>query len=153
MKLQMQSPKLDEAVAAREASMYKKPRERPAAEAGQDNLTTIQKLAWNAHDKIFGMAADIGAQKPKNAVPATEEAFFSKAQQREALADIDKIKQGSSKNARDADRARMMADIKAKAKKGAKKAPSFEIMDVTETEREKGEKIAAYQARKAEEQR
>ena len=36
-------------------------------------------MAWNAHDKIFGMAADIGEQKQKNPIPATEEAFFSKA--------------------------------------------------------------------------
>ena len=43
----------------------------------------------------------------------------------------------------------MMAEIKAKAKKGGgKKAPSFEVLDVTENERERGEKVAAYQAKK-----
>ena len=39
----------------------------------------------------------------------------------------------------------MREEIKAKAKKGNfKNKPSFEIMDVTEAEREKGEKVAAY---------
>ena len=39
----------------------------------------------------------------------------------------------------------MMAEIKAKAKKANyKNKPSFEILDVTEAEREKGEKVAAY---------
>lgn len=46
-------------MAAREAgSMYKRARDKPEGE--EDNMTTIQKIAWNAHDKIFGMAADIG---------------------------------------------------------------------------------------------
>ena len=58
MRLKMQEPLMSEAVAAREASMYKKPRDRPTG--NQDNQTTIDKLAWGAHDKIFGMAADIG---------------------------------------------------------------------------------------------
>lgn len=78
MNLKMQSPLLNDAVVAREASMYKKPREKPT-ESATDNQTTIQKLAWGAHDKIFGMAADIGVGKANNAIPATEEAFFSKA--------------------------------------------------------------------------
>lgn len=47
----------------------------------------------------------------------------------------------------------MLKDIKNKAKKNYKPKPSFEIMDVSEAEKEKGEKIAAYQARKAEEAR
>ena len=48
----------------------------------------------------------------------------------------------------------MMAEIKAKAKKANyKNKPSFEILDVPEAEREKGEKVAAYQAKKAEEQK
>lgn len=38
-----------DAVAAREASMYKKPRDKPEG-GNADNLTTIQKMAWNAHD-------------------------------------------------------------------------------------------------------
>ena len=55
---------MTDAVAAREASMYKKPREKGYEDS--TNLTTIQKLAWNAHDKIFGMAAGENAQqKPK----------------------------------------------------------------------------------------
>ena len=45
----------------------------------------------------------------------------------------------------------MRADMMAKAKKAKHKAPSFEIMDVPDAERERGEKVAAYQARKAEE--
>lgn len=40
----------------------------------------------------------------------------------------------------------MRADMKKKAKKA--KAPSFEIMDVTEAEREKGRKVDEYKARK-----
>ena len=55
----MQNPNLQQAVADRENSMYKKARETRPAD-NQDNLTTIQKMAWNAHDKIFGLAADIG---------------------------------------------------------------------------------------------
>jgi len=55
-------PALQEAVAAREASMYKKARETRPQES-QDNQTTIQKLAWGAHDKIFGLANDISQQK------------------------------------------------------------------------------------------
>lgn len=47
----------------------------------------------------------------------------------------------------------MLKDIKNKGKKQFKPKPSFEIMDVSEAEKEKGEKIAAYQARKAEEAR
>ena len=47
----------------------------------------------------------------------------------------------------------MMDEIKKKAKKGGnKKQPSFEILDVTENERERGEKVAAYQAKKEAEQ-
>lgn len=78
-KLKQQAPALSDAVAAREASMYKKPREKGHG-SNEDNLTTIQKMAWNAHDQIFGMAADIGQSKQRNPVPATEEAFYSKAQ-------------------------------------------------------------------------
>ena len=33
----------------------------------------------------------------------------------------------------------MIKDMKAKAKKGAKKQPAFEVMDMPETERIKGE--------------
>ena len=85
--------------------MYKKPREKGHGD-NSDNLTTIQKMAWNAHDQIFGMAADIGQQKQKNPIPATEQAFFSKAQQREALAEQEEqTKQSSIKNERDAARA------------------------------------------------
>ena len=52
----------DNELAAREAgSMYKRAREKP--HENEDNLTTIQKIAWNAHDKIFGLAADIGQHK------------------------------------------------------------------------------------------
>ena len=42
--------------------MRKKPREKPQ---GQDDesLATIQKMAWNAHDKIFGMAEEMGKAK------------------------------------------------------------------------------------------
>ena len=48
----------------------------------------------------------------------------------------------------------MMAEIKAKAKKANyKNKPSFEVLDVTEAEREKGEKVAAYQAKKEEEKK
>lgn len=45
----------------------------------------------------------------------------------------------------------MMAEIKAKAKKGKSK-PSFEILEPTDAERERGEKVAAYQAKKEAEQ-
>ena len=44
----------------------------------------------------------------------------------------------------------MLADLKAKAKNG-KKQPSFEIVDVSEAERLRGEQVAAYQAKKAKE--
>ena len=57
--------------------MYKRARDKPEGE--EDNMTTIQKIAWNAHDKIFGMAADIGQHKQQNPIPATEEGFYSKA--------------------------------------------------------------------------
>ena len=53
---------------------------------------------------------------------------------------------GAVKNERDAERAKMIADMKKKAKKG--KQPSFEIFDVTPEERAKGEKVAEYQAKK-----
>ena len=53
---------------------------------------------------------------------------------------------GAVKNERDAERAKMIADMKKKAK--GKKQPSFEILDVTPEERAKGEKVAAYQAKK-----
>lgn len=46
----------------------------------------------------------------------------------------------------------MMAEIKAKAKKGGfKNKPSFEVYDVPEEERKRGEYVADYQSRKAEE--
>ena len=61
-KIAMQNPNLQQAVADRENSMYKKARETRPGD-NQDNLTTIQKMAWNAHDKIFGLAADIGQGK------------------------------------------------------------------------------------------
>ena len=64
--------------------MYKKARDK--THENEDNLTTIQKIAWNAHDKIFGMAADIGQHKQQNPIPATEEGFYSKAKQKEPLA-------------------------------------------------------------------
>ena len=54
------------------------------------------------------------------------------------------------KKKRDADRAKMRADMMKKAK-AAKKAPSVEIMDMPEAERKRGEQVAAYQAKKAEE--
>ncbi len=48
----------------------------------------------------------------------------------------------------------MMAEIKAKAKKANfKNKPSFEVLDVTDAEREKGKKVDAYQAKKAEEKK
>ena len=53
---------------------------------------------------------------------------------------------GAVKNERDAERAKMIAEMKKKAKKG--KQPSFEILDVTPEERAKGEKVAEYQAKK-----
>ena len=71
-------------------------------------MTTIQKIAWNAHDKIFGMAADIGQHKQENPIPATEEGFYSKAKQREALVE-EEAKQPSAKQQRDAERQRMIA--------------------------------------------
>ena len=40
----------------------------------------------------------------------------------------------------------MIAEMKKKAK--GKKQPSFEILDVTPEERERGEKVVAYQAKK-----
>ena len=45
----------------------------------------------------------------------------------------------------------MRADIKAMAKKNFKPKPSFEIMEPTQGERERGEKVAAYQAKKQDE--
>ena len=84
--LEQHAPSLSDAVAEREASMYKRARETRPPE-NTDNLSSIQKIAWNAHDKIFGMAADIGQQRDNNPIPQTEEAFFSKAKQREALAE------------------------------------------------------------------
>ena len=46
----------------------------------------------------------------------------------------------------------MREEIKAKARQtNFKNKPSFEIMDVTDAEREKGEKVAAYQAKKEQE--
>ena len=43
------------------------------------------------------------------------------------------------KNKRDADRAKMREEIRKKAKKKSfKNKPSFEIMDVTEAERDRG---------------
>ena len=58
--------------------MRKKPRDKPHQD--DESLATIQKMAWNAHDQVFGMAADIGAAKgKKKPVPQTEEGFFSKA--------------------------------------------------------------------------
>lgn len=64
----------------------------------------------------------------------------------------DKQEPGNSmKKQRDTDRAKMIADMKAKAKKANYKAkPSFEILDMPETERERGQKVAEYQARKEE---
>ena len=53
---------------------------------------------------------------------------------------------GAVKNERDAGRAKMIADMKKKAK--GKKQPSFEVLDVTPEERAKGEYVAAYQAKK-----
>ena len=97
------------------------------------------------------MAADIGEKKAKNNMPpATEEAFFSKAKQREALAQDPQEEKQSSLKKRDVERARMLPDLKAKAKNG-KKQPSFEIVDVSEAERLRGEQVAAYQAKKAQE--
>jgi len=46
----------------------------------------------------------------------------------------------------------MMKEIKAKAKKAAlKPKPSFEVLDVPEAERARGEYVQDYQSRKAEE--
>ena len=48
----------------------------------------------------------------------------------------------------------MMADIKAKAKKANfKNKPSFEVLDVTEAERDKGQRADAYWSKKAEEKK
>ena len=63
----MQNPSLRAAVEARENSMRKKPRDKPHND--DEGLATIQKMAWNAHDQIFGMAADIGQAKGKNPAP------------------------------------------------------------------------------------
>jgi len=52
--------------------------------------------------------------------PATEEAFFSKAKQREDLAQDPIEEKQSSIKKRDLERARMLADLKAKAKNGKK---------------------------------
>ena len=46
----------------------------------------------------------------------------------------------------------MIAEMKAKAKK-VKNQPSFEVLDATEAERNRGEQVAAYQARKEEEKK
>jgi len=43
----------------------------------------------------------------------------------------------------------MKADIAKMKAQAKKKQPSFEVMDVTEGERERGQKVAAYQAKKA----
>ena len=46
----------------------------------------------------------------------------------------------------------MREEIKAKARQtNFKNKPSFEIMDVTDAERDKGAKVAAYQAKKEQE--
>lgn len=42
----------------------------------------------------------------------------------------------------------MMADIKAKARKNVKAKPSFEVLDISEQERERGQKVDAYLAKK-----
>ena len=38
----------------------------------------------------------------------------------------------------------MIAEMKAKAKKGKNQGPSVEVLDVAESERDKGVRIAAY---------
>ena len=117
-------------------------------------LNTIQRMAKDVHSNIMGIAANIEAQQPKHQ-PQTQQQWFSKDQGEQALKEIKAEKKriqddshvaGAVKNERDAERAKMIADMKKKAKKG--KQPSFEILDVTPEERAKGEKVAEYQARK-----
>lgn len=50
---------------------------------------------------------------------------------------------------RDAERAKMRAEIMARQKAAAKKMPSFEVMEPTDEEKKRGEAVAAYQAKKA----
>ena len=51
--------------------MYKRARDKP--HENEDNLSTIQQLAWGAHDKIFGMAGDVKKEKARN--PAHHDDF------------------------------------------------------------------------------
>ena len=69
-------------------------------------------MAWGAHDKIFALANDINQGMKKNQNPSTEEAFYSKAKQADPVAEpTPQVAESSIKNQRDADRAKMRAEI------------------------------------------
>lgn len=96
-------------------------------------LNTIQRMAKDVNRNIMDIAANIEKQKQP---PQTHEQWFSREEGETALKEMAAERQriqddlakgdmsGSLKNQRDAERAKMRADIQKKAKQ-AKKAPDF----------------------------
>ena len=44
-----------------------------------NQLNTIQKMCWNAHDQVFKLADGLADDKKNQEVPVTQQNFYSKA--------------------------------------------------------------------------